>query len=170
MLLVELKPRFDDRGYFTRTWCESTFAEHGIGFRVAQGNTSFSKQKGTLRGMHYQVAPAQEIKLVRCSQGAVYDVVVDLRPESPTYCRWFAAELTVDNHSMLHIPIGCAHGFQTLSDDAIVTYLVSANYSPAHERGVRYNDPVFDVRWPLPVTTISEKDRSWPDHKASSQA
>lgn len=158
--------RADARGFFARVFCRRELEEHGLVADVAQANLSVSRKKGTLRGLHYQVPPAAETKLVRCTRGAIYDVLVDLRPGSPTYRRWVGVELTAEDHAMLYVPKGCAHGFQTLTDDAEVFYLVSAFYSPAHERGARYDDPAFGIEWPLDVAEISEKDRAWPAFSA----
>ena len=141
--------------------CE--FADHGLTSRLAQISVSQSLARGTLRGMHFQVPPHEEAKVVSCPQGAVYDVVLDLRVNSPTYLVWDAAELTRDNGRSLYIPAGCGHGFQTLVDDTHVLYLISEFYAPVAARGVRYDDPGLGIAWPLPVTCISERDRSWPD-------
>src|SRR5207244_7957470 len=135
--------------FFARLWCEREFAAHGLNSRVAQINVGRSTKRGTIRGLHYQLAPSQEAKTVRCTQGAMYDAIVDLRPDSPTYRRWFGLELTADNGRAVCIPAGCAHGYQTLSDDADLLYLVSAPYSPDHQRGVRWDDPAFRIDWPL---------------------
>jgi dTDP-4-dehydrorhamnose 3,5-epimerase len=153
----------DERGFFARAWCQNGFKNHSLTSSFVQANISFNNKTGTLRGMHYQVAPYEEIKLVRCTRGAIYDVVIDLRPISPTYKRWVGVELTADNYNMLYVPEGCAHGFQTLSDDAEVFYQVSQFYSPAHERGIRYNDPAFGIDWPMEVQIISDKDMNWPE-------
>jgi dTDP-4-dehydrorhamnose 3,5-epimerase len=139
------------------------FANAGIPFAVQQCNVSFNRRRGTLRGMHYQVAPHAEAKLVRCTRGAVHDVIVDLRPESPAYLRHFAIELTEDNHRMLFVPPGFAHGFQTLTDDAEVFYHMSAAYSADQARGVRWNDPALGISWPLPASVISSRDESYAD-------
>ena len=163
--IVELERLEDERGFFARTFCEQEFRDSGIGFRVVQCNLSFNKKRGTLRGMHYQIAPFEEAKLVRCTRGAIYDVIIDLRPESPTFMRWVAVELTEENYQMLYIPEGFAHGFQTLEDNTEVFYLMSQFYKPECARGVRWNDPVFGVQWPLPVSVISRKDMSYPDFK-----
>ena len=162
--LIDLEKRGDDRGFFARAFCEKEFAAHGLATRFVQVNNSLSAVKGTLRGMHYQRAPHQEAKVVGCIRGAIYDVVLDLRPDSPTYLRWAAAELTAENHRSLYIPEGCAHGFQTLMDGAEVLYLMSEFYAPGHAAGVRYDDPAFAIEWPLPVACISDADRAWPDY------
>ena len=154
--------REDERGFFARTWCQKEFEAHGLVSRVAQTNACFSKSKGTLRGMHYQVAPCEETKLVRCTRGVIYDVVIDLRPQSPTFKQWMGVELTAGNYKMLYVPENFAHGYQTLEDNTEVVYLVSQFYSSESERGVRYNDPAFGMDWPLEVQVISDKDESWP--------
>lgn len=160
--IVELEPYADERGSFSRTFCAREFAEQGLEPAVVQGNLSVNRAKGTLRGMHYQLPPAVETKYVRCTKGAIYDAIIDLRPESPTYLRSFAIELSADNRLGLFIPAMCGHGMLTLVDDTEVNYLVSAFYTPGVERGLRYDDPVLDVAWPIPVEVLSEKDASWP--------
>lgn len=162
--IIDLERREDDRGFFARTWCQQEFEAHGLVARIVQANTSYNKLKGTLRGMHYQRAPYAETKLVRAARGAIYDVIVDLRPASPTYRRWIGVELTADNRRALFVPEGFAHGFQTLEDNTDVSYQVSAFYTPGAEGGARHNDPAFDIVWPLPVSVISEKDATWPDY------
>jgi dTDP-4-dehydrorhamnose 3,5-epimerase len=165
--IIELELRRDDRGFFARTWCKREFEEHGLVSNIAQSNCSFSKKAGTLRGMHYQAAPFEETKTIRCIRGAIYDVIIDLRPTSSTYKQWVAVELTEDNYKMLYVPKGFAHGFQTLTEDVEVIYHVSQCYSPESERGVRWNDPQFGIKWPdLSVRVMSEKDRNWPDYTA----
>jgi dTDP-4-dehydrorhamnose 3,5-epimerase len=161
--LIEPIPARDARGFFARTFCAREFAEHGLTTRFVQNSTSQSAARGTLRGMHFQRAPHAEAKVVSCLKGAVWDVMIDLRPESPTYRRWQGFELTASNYRQLYIPEGLAHGFQTLCDDAEVGYLISEFYEPKAAGGVRYDDPIFAIEWPLPVTVISEKDRTWPD-------
>ncbi len=163
--VIDLERRADQRGYFARAWCQREFEAHGLTARLAQVNVSANVRKGTLRGMHYQVSPYQEAKVVSCTRGVIYDVVLDLRRESPTYLRWHAVELTADNRRMLYIPEGCAHGFQTLAEETELLYLMSEFYSPEHARGVRYNDSAFGIRWPLPVESISDTDRAWPDYE-----
>jgi dTDP-4-dehydrorhamnose 3,5-epimerase len=162
---VEIERREDDRGFFGRFWCKREFSEQRMISALAQANVSFSRNRGTLRGMHYQTKPYEETKLIRCTRGAVYDVIIDLRPYSSTYGRWMEAELTADNYKMVYVPEGFAHGFQTLSDNAEVTYQVSQFYTPEAERGVRYNDPAFGIQWPVKVEFISSKDASWPDYQ-----
>lgn len=163
--LVESVPHGDSRGYFSRTFCQETFREAGLETAFVQANASFSAQQGTLRGIHYQKEPHDEAKLVRCTRGAIYDVIVDLRPQSKTYLRWQATELTDDNLLQVYVPRGLAHGFMTLRDNVAVAYMVSAAYEPASEGGIRWDDPTFAIEWPGDVTTISEKDASWPDFK-----
>lgn len=164
--IIEIDKKEDDRGFFSRAWCAKEFRAHGLNTNLVQANVSFNRKRGTLRGMHYQVAPHEEVKLVRCTQGSICDVIIDLRKESSTYEQWVAVELTADNHRMLYVPEGCAHGFQSLEDDTEVFYLVSEFYSVEAERGVRWDDPAFGVRWPIDVTNISDKDKSWPDFAA----
>jgi dTDP-4-dehydrorhamnose 3,5-epimerase len=154
--------RFDDeRGFFARTWCEREFAARGLNPRLAQCSVSYNRRKGTLRGLHYQAAPHQEAKLVRCTRGAIYDVVLDLRPASATFRQWAAMELTAGNYRMLYVPEGCAHGFQTLEDDSEVLYQISEFYAPEFMRGVRWDDPLFAISWPLHVTSISPRDAAF---------
>jgi dTDP-4-dehydrorhamnose 3,5-epimerase len=160
--VVEPSPRNDSRGRFMRAWCHREFAEHGIDFTPVQANMSFSVRRGTIRGLHYQVAPALEAKLVRCTRGSVFDVVVDLRPASPTYRAWFGTELTADNGRMLYVPEGCAHGCLSTEDSTEIHYLTSAFYAPNEVRGLRFDDPAIGIAWPLAVTEISEQDCSWP--------
>jgi dTDP-4-dehydrorhamnose 3,5-epimerase len=162
--IVELEKRCDERGYFARSWCRDEFAAHGLRECMVQGNVSYNVSRNTLRGMHYQAAPFQEAKLVRCVRGAIFDIIIDLRPDSPTFRQWVGVELNESNHRMLYVPEGFAHGFQTLLDNTEVTYLVSQFYTPESERGVRYNDPAFAIKWPETTRIIiSEKDNSWPD-------
>jgi dTDP-4-dehydrorhamnose 3,5-epimerase len=160
--LIELEPRGDARGTFARTFCRNEFEARGLAADYVQQNMSTSTQTGTLRGLHFQRPPHTEAKLVRCVRGAVMDVIVDLRRDSPTYLRHQQFELTEDNKLQLYVPPGFGHSFQTLVDDIEVNYLVSAPYMPEYEGGVRWNDPTVGIKWPLPVTTISEKDASWP--------
>lgn len=162
VLLIELAPIPDDRGFFARAFAADEFAAQGLDPRVAQVSMSYNRLKGTLRGMHFQRAPSAEAKLVRCIRGAIFDVAVDLRPDSPTYLRWVSTELTADNRRAVYIPEGFAHGFQTLQDDCDVFYQVSSPYAPALADGVRYDDPAFGIQWPLAVAVMSERDRSWP--------
>lgn len=161
--LIHPEPMRDDRGYFARTFCVNEFAGNGLETAFPQHSVSCSRLKGTVRGMHLQKPPHEEVKLVRCLTGSIWDVIIDLRRGSPTFGQWKGFELSDDNGIQLYIPKGFAHGFQTLADDTRVNYLISKFYSPGAASGVRYNDPAFDVRWPLPVTTIAEKDLQWPD-------
>lgn len=162
-VLIELDRREDRRGFFARTWDQQLFKEHGLVDRVVQANLSYNHTRGTLRGMHYQKAPYAETKLVRCVRGAIFDVIIDIRPDSPTYKHWIGVELTAENRRALYVPEGFAHGFQTLTDDCEIMYQVSQVYTPGAEGGIRYNDPSFGIQWPLPVSVISEKDAAWPD-------
>jgi len=155
----------DARGFFARTWCSREFETRGLVTRIAQCSTSFNKRKGTLRGLHYQALPFAETKIVRCIRGSIYDVIVDLRPSSPTFTRHFAAVLTAENRKMLYVPAGFAHGFQTLEDDTEVFYQISEFYSSAHARGVRWDDPAFGIRWPDDERTIVDRDRTYPDFR-----
>lgn len=159
--IIDLEEKSDDRGFFARTFCAQEFENHGLKPTVAQCNLSFNHQKGTLRGMHYQLLPAAETKLIRCTQGAIYDVIVDMRPNSPTYLSHIGVELTSENRRALYVPEMFAHGYQTLTDSAEVVYQVSEFYTPGYERGLRYNDPLLEINWPLEVTIISEKDQNW---------
>jgi len=159
--LVDLEPRGDDRGFFARAFCQREFEVRGLKPVVAQANISFNYQQGTVRGLHFQFPPAAETKFVRCSRGAILDVIVDLRPESPTYLQHVAVELTADNRRGLYVPERCAHGYQVLEDNTETTYQVGEFYTPAAESGLRYSDPRLAIAWPLPVTAASEKDRAW---------
>jgi dTDP-4-dehydrorhamnose 3,5-epimerase len=160
--LVELEPHTDARGFFARTFCTDEFAAHSLDPAIAQCNVSYSRAAGTIRGLHYQVAPAAETKLVRVTRGAIYDVAVDLRPESPTYRQHVARRLDDQDRAALYVPTGCAHGFQTLVDGTEVEYQMGAPYTPGTDRGIRYNDPALAIDWPLPVTEISDRDANWP--------
>ena len=162
--IIEIEKLEDHRGFFARAWCQNEFKDHGLTARVAQANISSNKKRGTLRGMHYQLSPYEETKLVRCTRGAIYDVIIDLRPASPTYGQWFSVELTAENYKMLFVPENFAHGFQTLEDDTEVTYQVSQFYTPNSERGLRWDDPAFSIKWPMDVQVISDKDKYWPDY------
>jgi dTDP-4-dehydrorhamnose 3,5-epimerase len=161
---VDIERREDQRGFFARGWCAEEFEAHDLNPRMVQSNIGFSIKKGTLRGMHYQVQPEAEAKLVRCTTGAIYDVIVDLRPDSPTHKQWIGVELTADNRRMLYIPEGFAHGYQTLADDTEMYYQTSQFYAPASARGVRYDDPAFGIVWPLQVALISNADQAWPGY------
>lgn len=161
--VIELDRRWDERGFFARTFCEQEFEAHGLNAQVVQCNVSFNKRKGTLRGMHYQAAPFAEAKLVRCTSGSIYDVIIDLRPVSATFKQYFAVELTSQNRRMLYIPEDFAHGFQTLQDDTEVFYQMAQRYSAEHARGVRWNDPAFGIEWPEGDRIIIERDQNYPD-------
>lgn len=163
--VIDPEPIEDARGFFARTWCRREIGARGLETRIAQVSTSFSKRRGTLRGMHYQAAPAAETKIVRCTRGALHDVIVDLRPESPTFTRHLAVVLTAENRKMLYVPAGFAHGFQTLEHDTEVLYQISEFYSPEHARGVRWDDPAFGISWPDDERTIADRDRSYPDFR-----
>jgi dTDP-4-dehydrorhamnose 3,5-epimerase len=160
--IVDLEPRGDERGFFARAFCQREFEAHGLKPVIAQANISFNYHKGTVRGLHFQSPPHAETKFVRCSRGAILDVIVDLRPESPTYLQHVAVELTADNRRGLYIPERFAHGYQVLEDNTETTYQVGEFYTPAAEGGLRYNDPRLGIAWPLPVTDISDKDERWP--------
>jgi dTDP-4-dehydrorhamnose 3,5-epimerase len=160
---IHLEPKCDDRGFFARSWCQREFESAGLNPKLLQCNVSFNTKKGTLRGMHYQEAPHQETKLVRCTRGAIYDVAVDLRRDSPTFKQWAGAMLSADNRNMLYIPEGCAHGFLTLEDETEVLYQMSEFYKAELGRGVRWNDPAFGIVWPGEVWVIAERDRAYPD-------
>jgi dTDP-4-dehydrorhamnose 3,5-epimerase len=162
-VIVELTPMLDERGFFARSWCHDEFKAHGLEPRIAQCNISYNAKSGTLRGLHYQVAPSEEVKLVRCTRGAIHDVIVDLRPRSATFKRWFAAELTANNRRMLYVPQGVAHGFVTLADDTEVFYQMSQPYDAACARGIRWDDPEFGIVWPVPIAVMSERDRQHAD-------
>lgn len=161
--IIELDRIEDERGFFARSWCVTEFEEHGLNSNLVQCNVSFNKKKGTLRGMHYQAAPHEEAKLVRCTKGALYDVIIDLRPDSPTFKRCFGVELTADNRKALYIPEGFAHGFQTIQDDTEVFYQMSEFYHPESARGIQYDDPAFGIEWPLSNPNTSPKDSTYKD-------
>jgi len=160
--IIELERAEDERGFFSRSFCQKQFQEHGLNPRIVQCSVSFNKKKGTLRGMHYQVAPYEETKLVSCSSGAIYDVIIDLRPKSPTYRQWFAVELSAANYKMLYIPEGFAHGFQSLEDETVVFYQMSEFFHPECSRGVRWDEPAFGIKWPMRPALISERDKGYP--------
>lgn len=160
--LIECDRYADARGFFARLWCRREFEAHGLVTDFPQGNLSVNDKAGTLRGLHYQRAPHAEVKVIRCTRGALYDVIVDLRPNSPTYMRWHAVVLNAEDHRALYIPQGFAHGFQTTVDRTEAQYMVSAYYAPQAEGGLRYDDPALNIRWPLPISVISDKDKSWP--------
>jgi dTDP-4-dehydrorhamnose 3,5-epimerase len=155
----------DERGFFARTWCQKEFQRKGLNPRLVQCSVSFNTRKGTLRGMHYQKALFEEAKLVRCTKGSIYDVVLDLRAQSPAFKQWVGVVLTAENRKMLYLPEGCAHGFLTLEDDSEVFYQMSEFYNPESARGVRWNDPAFQIAWPEEIVVISDRDRTYPDFK-----
>ena len=161
--LIELDKLQDERGFFARSYCQREFEEHGLNPRVVQCNVSYNVKKGTMRGMHYQVPPYEEAKLVRCTKGAIYDVIIDLRPDSKTYMKHYGVQLDSENRSMLFVPEGFAHGFLTLEDNTEVFYQMSEFYAPDSARGFRWNDPAFDIEWPIEIKVISERDRTYPD-------
>lgn len=163
--VIELDKKSDDRGFFARFFCTNEFAKMGLEPHFIQVNNSLSHHQGTLRGMHYQLPPKGETKLVRCTRGSLYDVILDVRPDSPTFGQSFGAELSADNRRMMYVPKGFAHGFLTLEDNTEALYLVSEFYSPEHERGIRWNDPAFNIRWPVVPKVISDKDKSHPDYQ-----
>ena len=165
--VVDLEKREDQRGFFARAFCKEEFEAHGLNGTVVQANVSGNHVKGTLRGMHFQLHPHEEVKMIRCTRGAVYDVIIDLREESPTYKQWLGVELSLANGRLLYVPEGFAHGYLTLEDDSEVFYLVTQFYTPGSESGVRYDDPAFGVEWPagVPIAVMTDKDRNWPDYQ-----
>lgn len=162
---IQIEPHSDERGFFARSWCRKEFEGHGLSPRMVQSSISFNSQKGTLRGMHFQASPGAEVKLVRCTRGSIYDVVLDLRVISPTYKNWIAVLLTAENRRMMYIPEGCGHGFLTLEDNTEVFYQMSEFYDAEFARGVRWNDPAFRISWPEQIKVISDRDRTCPDFK-----
>jgi dTDP-4-dehydrorhamnose 3,5-epimerase len=161
--VIDLEPQEDERGFFARAWCAKEYAARGLSSRIVQANLSCNPRRGTLRGMHYQVPPHQEVKLVRCVRGAIWDVIIDVRPGSPTFLQWIGVELTASNHRMLYVPEGVAHGFQTLADDTEAFYQVTEPHAPGSERGIRWDDAAVGIRWPdAEHRLISAKDRNWP--------
>ena len=166
--LVEIKKLEDDRGFFGRAWCQQEFEENGLNGNIRQINTSYTKKRGTIRGMHYQIDPFQETKFIRCTKGRIYDVIIDLRSNSPTFMKWIGHELSEQNCRMVYVPGNFAHGFVTLEDHCEVYYPVTEFYTPGSERGIRYDDPAFNIDWPVDVEIVSEKDRSHPDFNINS--
>jgi len=165
--IIDITPIEDERGFFARTWAPEEFTARGLDPGLAQCNLAYNHRRGTIRGMHFQRAPFSEVKIVRCTRGAICDVILDLRPDSPTFLKWVAEELTADNRRMLYVPPGFAHGYQTLVDEVETYYHVSTPFSPSHADGVRWNDPAFAIAWPLgEPTVISARDRNWPDFAA----
>ena len=165
--VIEIEKLEDERGFFARAFCRKEFEAHGLNPNIAQASISFNSKKGTLRGMHFQISPYEEVKTVRCTRGAIYDVVIDLRKDSPTHKQWIGVELTEDNYKMLYIPQGFAHGYLTLKERSDLLYLVSQFYMPGFEGGVRYDDPAFGIEWPKDVrmTCIADKDKNWKEYK-----
>jgi len=163
--IIDIEKREDERGFFARSFCQNEFSKYNLETTFVQTNISYNKKKGTLRGMHFQKHPYEEDKVLRCTNGAIFDVIVDIRKESPTYKQWFGIELSNKNQKSLYIPKGCAHGYLTLTDKADVTYMVSQFYTPKADTGLRYNDPLFGIEWPKPIKFISKKDESFPDFK-----
>ncbi len=163
--VIELEPIEDERGFFARSWCVREFEEHGLNPNLVQCNVSFNKKKGTLRGMHYQAPPHEEAKMLRCTKGSLYDVIVDLRKDSPTFKQWFSVDLTAENRKQLYIPEGFAHGFQTLEDGTEIFYQMTEFYHPKSAKGIRWNDPAFQIEWPLSDCIISENDSKYPDFR-----
>jgi dTDP-4-dehydrorhamnose 3,5-epimerase len=161
--IIDLDRHEDERGFFARTWCHQEFRKHGLNADIAQTSISFNKQAGTLRGMHFQIEPYEETKLVRCTRGALYDVIIDLRAKSPTFRQWISIELSAGNYRTLYIPAGFAHGFITLEDNTEATYLISDPYVPDSASGIRWDDPAFNVKWPRAIEVVSGKDLEWPD-------
>ncbi len=161
---IALEPREDERGFFARAFCQNELAAHGLETGIAQANMSYNFKRGTLRGMHYQLPPHAEVKMVRCIAGAIYDVIVDLRPGSPTRLKWHGVELSAANRTMLYVPTGFGHGYQSLTDDSEVLYLVTEFYAPGAERGLRWDDPAIGIRWPIPNPILSPKDAIHPDY------
>jgi len=159
---IDLEPRGDTRGFFARVFCEEEFSTASLQSRFIQVNDSLSAKSGTLRGMHYQLPPAAEVKVVRCIRGALFDVIVDLRPDSPSFKQWYGSELSADNRRMMYVPRGFAHGFITLAEDTEAMYLVSESYSQENERGVRYSEPELGILWPAQPVEVSGKDATWP--------
>ena len=162
--VIDLERVTDERGFFARSWCAKEFSSHGLSPAIVQANVGHSTKKGTIRGMHFQIAPSAEVKVVHCSRGSLYDVIIDLRDGSPTRGQWVGAELTADNGRMLYVPEGFAHGYQTLEDETDLVYQTSQFYAREAAKGVRYNDPAFAIAWPLPVSVVSSGDTNWPDY------
>jgi len=160
--IIDINKLADDRGYFARTFCKNEFDKVGLEPNIAQTNMSFNPKKGTLRGMHYQVSPYEETKLVKCTSGAIYDIIIDLRKDSPTYFKWIGVELSEDNNRMLYVPKDFAHGFITLADNTAIQYMVSQFYAPGAEKGIKWDDPKFNIHWPIDIAVISEKDNTHP--------
>ena len=160
--IINLKRLEDERGFFARTFCQKEFKEHGLNTQIVQANISYNKKRGTFRGMHMQLAPYEESKLIKCTRGAIYDVIIDMRISSDTYKQWIGVELTAENHQLLYVPEGFAHGFITLKNDTEVTYQMNQFYAPGSEKGFRWNDPAFGIAWPIQPIVIAEKDKNFP--------
>lgn len=163
--LIELEPNVDERGFFARSWSQEEFRSRGLNADLSECSLSFNRRRGTLRGMHFQVAPHEEAKVVMCIRGLIYDVIVDLRKNSGTHLKWFATELSLDKGQLLYVPEGVAHGFLTLEDDSYIQYQIAASYAPEAARGVRWNDPLLNLEWPEPPTVISDRDRDFEDYR-----
>lgn len=168
--VVEIEKIGDERGFFGRAWCAKEFEQRGLASNICQINSSYSVDAGTIRGLHYQVPPHAESKYIRCTQGRIFDVIIDLRRQSPTFLQWTGIELSAAEHKMLYVPEGFAHGFVTLEPNSEVYYPVTAYYEPSAERGIRFDDPLFNIAWPVPVTVYSDKDRSHPDFEPDRDA
>ena len=164
--LIDIEPLADERGFFARTWCQRELAAHGLDAEIAQESISWNRSRGTTRGLHFQRPPHEEVKIVRCTRGAIFDVIVDIRHDSPSFLRWQGFDLTADNRRALYVPKGCLHGFQTLADETEVSYQISNFYAPQAAAGYRHDDPAFRIVWPLRVTIISDNDRRWPNFQA----
>jgi dTDP-4-dehydrorhamnose 3,5-epimerase len=160
--IIDVERLEDERGFFGRAWCKKEFEKHGLNADAVQANVSYNKHRGTLRGMHYQIAPFSECKTVRCTSGSIYDVIIDIRPDSPTFKQWVGVELTARSFRMLYVPDGFAHGFITLEDDTSLHYMITQYYTPDAQAGIRFDDPVFNIEWPITPTSISDKDKSHP--------
>lgn len=164
--IIDIEPRQDERGFFARSLCRNEFDAQGLNAAMVQMNLGFSHRKGTLRGMHFQTPPFAEVKLIRCTRGAIYDVIIDLRPDSPTRTQWVGVELSDQNRRMVYVPEGFAHGYITLMDDTEMVYQTTQFFSKDHATGVRFNDPAFQIDWPIPAVVVSEQDGNWPDYRA----
>jgi dTDP-4-dehydrorhamnose 3,5-epimerase len=164
--IIDLEPKIDERGSFARAWCQDEFAQHGISVEFVQSNIAVSNIAGTLRGLHFQAPPHAEAKLVRCTRGAAFVAIGDMRANSPSFRQWLGIELTAENRRLLFVPKGCAQGYQTLADGAEMFYQMSTAYVPGASRGIRYDDPFFNIQWPVEITTISQADQSWPPFSA----
>ena len=160
--VIDPTPHQDDRGRFMRAWCAREFQEHGLNFFPVQANMGYSRWKGTVRGLHFQEAPALEAKLIRCTQGAIFDIIIDLRPQSSSYGQWHGFELSAKNGRMMYVPEHCAHGYQTLEECSEIYYMASAVYTQSAVQGVRFDDPAYSIQWPIGVSVVSEQDRNWP--------